>query len=143
MSKIYRGWIGACESDATYLKRLGITLGDYNHEDQSFDDCEVPETAMDELDNYWGTFIWYLVPEETEMSEITSMQGIWEVIQGRHEITRLERVNAWHIKITLDSDTVVNIKTEFNTHGEAMENVIWVEERRTHDGVEVFDVVPF
>ncbi len=65
----YKGWIIADYKDKEFLEKLGIKLGQYNEETNSFENCEVPIEIFDVLDNYWGRFYWGLFPEKKEIKE--------------------------------------------------------------------------
>ncbi|MGI0148706.1 MAG: hypothetical protein ACREDF_04145 [Thermoplasmata archaeon] len=69
---LYVGWIGGKESDRETLERLGVKLGSYNSDSETWDGCEVPEKVLGRLDKLWGKYIWGLtrtVRDEHDPSE--------------------------------------------------------------------------
>lgn len=71
---VLRGWIqhndreDTRESATDLLRDLGITLGPYfPHPTYAgfgqFDNCVVPDEALEKLNPYWGRFVWGLEPE--------------------------------------------------------------------------------
>ena len=58
----YRGCIIASENKRVFLEKLGVKVGDYNHQHHEFENCEVDIDAIMKLDKYWGLFYWHLEP---------------------------------------------------------------------------------
>jgi hypothetical protein len=59
---VYRGWIGGKESDRAGLERLGIDLGSYNKDVETFDGCEASEKAFQLLRKQQGKRSWGMLP---------------------------------------------------------------------------------
>ncbi len=58
---VYRGWIGAKESDRTELERLGVDLGRWNPEG-TFDYCSMPAEVFTVFTKKWkGRGVWGLI----------------------------------------------------------------------------------
>lgn len=62
-NKLYTGWIAAPQTAAEELKRLGISLGEYDSVQGTFENCQLNEVTMGQIDKLWGRFIWGFFPE--------------------------------------------------------------------------------
>ena len=59
-----KGWICAPEGNRQKLEDMGITLGEYDKEGKSFEDCIVSYAAFENLHPHWGTYLWGLSNEK-------------------------------------------------------------------------------
>lgn len=57
-------WIVAHKKEKGLLEKLGVQVGEYNHEEGCFDDCVVSEKTLEALDPHWGEFYWGLDPND-------------------------------------------------------------------------------
>lgn len=74
---VYFGWIGGKFGERQFLESLGIKVGAYNSEVQSFDGCIVSPAALEKLKKTeWAKRVWGLVqkreltPTKEEMDDI-------------------------------------------------------------------------
>jgi len=65
---MYYGWISGEYEDRNILYSLGISFSHYAHSIKTFQDCEVPEKALNQLDPYWGRLYWGLDKVKDEMA---------------------------------------------------------------------------
>jgi hypothetical protein len=49
-------WIIADPMDKELLEHLGVKIGRWDDEENEFRDCEIPN--LDQIDRYWGRFVW-------------------------------------------------------------------------------------
>lgn len=64
----WAGWIGAPAEDEQELVALGVTLGPRDEASRTWENCRVPELALDRMDQKWGRWIWGLKPDEKPAS---------------------------------------------------------------------------
>jgi hypothetical protein len=58
--KVLRGRITGDSEDKKFLESLGVKVGPYNREEDTFEPCEVSAKALDKLEPHWGRFFWVL-----------------------------------------------------------------------------------
>jgi len=56
----HKGWIVAPLEDKPLLEGMGIRLGPFDADEIVFNDCEVPDEAMESLNPLWGRIYWGL-----------------------------------------------------------------------------------
>jgi hypothetical protein len=62
---MYKGWILSDKKDAAHLVSLGVTLGEYNEKEHSYENCTINKENLKNLDPYWQIrYIWGLFPDE-------------------------------------------------------------------------------
>ena len=62
MEVMWTGWIIANEDDKGLLEKLGVRVGEYNHNEGCFENCTVSEKTLKALAPRWGEFYWGLNP---------------------------------------------------------------------------------
>lgn len=65
---IWTGWIIAPIEDEQELIAMGVTLGPRDTLSPSWEECRLPDSALNQMDKQWGRWAWGLKPEEKPAS---------------------------------------------------------------------------
>jgi hypothetical protein len=57
---LHKGWVCGRICDRKLLESLNIKLGGFNHEENVFENCLIPEAVFAQLDEHFGLFSWGL-----------------------------------------------------------------------------------